>query len=361
MTAYRSDPAKCIEEHPRYRLPSGKVVTTQPLFDGELWARLDRDGAIVALERLGLVLPSTETVLEIARVGFWTAPVTLPADALMRTRARCEEHDAKARAQLAAWDGVKVCSAIGKWHVSGAAPGANRIAGWPKSPGGPLIQQGIEDVHIGEALTDYATLTMGEEPGEQTKTIITRTLTHGTRGKDVGWLQRQLGLADDQIFGPRTEAKLAVWQAAHKLAADGIAGEKTITTMGGAWRPASVKGDPRAPACIALLRDLNRLYPNRNRASDGIMGDAAHQLTASGHNSGNAVDVTHDPPAVDCAKLRARIMADPRTLYTIFQATIENKDVANGKRRAYTGKNRHDHHMHVEVRPELRANGDPWL
>ena len=59
-----------------------------------------------------------------------------------------------------------------------------------------------------------------------------------------------------------------------------------------AWSP--------APACVAILNDANRVAPYRNRASDGILGDAFHAASLSDHNpDGNgivhAVDVTNDP------------------------------------------------------------------
>lgn len=171
-----SDPAEALPPSKLAALPSGVRVTTVPLYDGSgaPHARLDREGAIAALARLGMRLPTLDEVLEISRVGFWVPPVTLVRtiedQRLMRTREYCLRHDSKMQAQLdaAGWRTDQVVSTFGKWHIAGAAPGANRIAGWPRSKGGPLIQQGIQDVHIGESLTDYATLTMGVElqPGD---------------------------------------------------------------------------------------------------------------------------------------------------------------------------------------------------
>ncbi len=82
-----------------------------------------------------------------------------------------------------------------------------------------------------------------------------------------------------------------------------------------------------------LLAQLNALAPNRSRASDGSIGDSAHQVdgSASDHNPWygpgivTARDFTHDPGAgLDCNKLAAALIAsrDPRIKYIIWQGRI---------------------------------------
>jgi predicted chitinase len=53
------------------------------------------------------------------------------------------------------------------------------------------------------------------------------TIRRGSRGDAVAALQQTLGLKDDGIFGPNTEAALRAWQRAHDLVPDGIAGPAT--------------------------------------------------------------------------------------------------------------------------------------
>lgn len=118
-----------------------------------------------------------------------------------------------------------------------------------------------------------------------------------------------------------------------------------------------------APTCKAALAQATTQWPGRSTASDGICGDAAHQARKSDHNSGNAFDLTHDPShGVDCAKLRAIAVADPRSTYVIFNDQIDNKD---GKgfvpyRPNDPTRNKHTSHMHVSIKDSARNDTGPW-
>jgi len=60
------------------------------------------------------------------------------------------------------------------------------------------------------------------------------------------------------------------------------------------------------PAAIAVLRQATALRPKRKRASDGLLPSAAHLKASptSDHNTGLAVDLTHDPKnGIDCAEI----------------------------------------------------------
>lgn len=58
-----------------------------------------------------------------------------------------------------------------------------------------------------------------------------RVLRFGSKGADVAFLQRWLGLSDDGSFGPKTEAAVKRYQAMKGLTADGVVGPKTWAAM----------------------------------------------------------------------------------------------------------------------------------
>lgn len=53
----------------------------------------------------------------------------------------------------------------------------------------------------------------------------------GSKGSHVKLIQSKLGIADDGIFGPKTEAAVKAWQKKHKLTADGLVGPATWRAM----------------------------------------------------------------------------------------------------------------------------------
>jgi LAS superfamily LD-carboxypeptidase LdcB len=64
-----------------------------------------------------------------------------------------------------------------------------------------------------------------------------------------------------------------------------------------------------SPAAIAVLRQATAIAPKRMKASDGLLPSAAHvkQNPNSDHNTGLAVDLTHDPHnGIDCADIYPR-------------------------------------------------------
>jgi hypothetical protein len=112
-----------------------------------------------------------------------------------------------------------------------------------------------------------------------------------------------------------------------------------------------------APCCSQALRDATTRWPKRNRRSDGIMGDAAHQKRKSDHNLGNAFDLSHDPAnGVDCNLLCDLALADARVTYVIWNRRI---NTGSGWK-PYAGTNQHTHHMHVSVRATSRNDLSPW-
>jgi len=116
-----------------------------------------------------------------------------------------------------------------------------------------------------------------------------------------------------------------------------------------------------APAIWSLLEDIDTRWPGRSKASDGIIGDAAHQARASDHNTGDALDVTHDAnKGPDLDQLAERLLRDKRVTYVIWRRRIANQAIESGKWRPYTGVNPHDHHLHVSIKATERADASPW-
>src|SRR5262245_32618532 len=95
-----------------------------------------------------------------------------------------------------------------------------------------------------------------------------------------------------------------------------------------------------APLCRRALEDATRRWPNRQKASDGIMGDARHQKTKSDHNVGNAFDITHDPVSgCDGSVIAAIAIVDPRVKYVIWNRQIWNRELGDKAWRSYSGTN----------------------
>jgi hypothetical protein len=117
--------------------------------------------------------------------------------------------------------------------------------------------------------------------------------------------------------------------------------------------------DPRAPAAIRALENANARWPGRKRASDGIMGDARHQAGTSDHNTGNAVDVTHDPDSGCSGDIIAgHAIADGRVRYVIWDLRINSLDGRGW--RPYSGAHPHTSHVHISIRAERRDDAAPW-
>ena len=118
------------------------------------------------------------------------------------------------------------------------------------------------------------------------------------------------------------------------------------------------------PAAIALLRQATALAPKRLKASDGLLPSAAHLAASpdSDHNTGLAVDLTHDPKnGIDCDIIFEELKKDPRVKYLIFNRTIWSKDRAGEGNRFYSGSNPHTKHIHVSIFPSGANDTSNWL
>lgn len=130
------------------------------------------------------------------------------------------------------------------------------------------------------------------------------------------------------------------------------------------------------PCLVALRGEFNTRFPNRDKTSDGWIGDPAHQASKSDHNPDSrglvhAIDVDEDlrdPYGVtsmrDCVNVvveRHRRGVDNRLTYVIYERTIWS--AAYGWRaRTYTGSNPHDKHAHFSASyvKARERNTAPW-
>lgn len=111
-----------------------------------------------------------------------------------------------------------------------------------------------------------------------------------------------------------------------------------------------------AGSLIRLRNQIDVDYPNRNKASDGTIGDAAHANSVSDHNPNAAgvvcaLDITHDPGhGLDIWTLANSLASsrDSRIKYLIVNRKILIP--ASGWHwQPYYGSNPHTSHLHVSV------------
>jgi len=131
----------------------------------------------------------------------------------------------------------------------------------------------------------------------------------------------------------------------------------------------------RLARSLEVLRaEVNALAPGRSKASDGTIGDTAHQSGASDHNPNAAgvvcaLDLTHDPAhGADMHRIAEHIRTrrHPALKYVIWNRRIASAS-SGWAWRTYTGSNPHTKHMHVSVGtgPDGRSTGpyddtSPW-
>lgn len=120
----------------------------------------------------------------------------------------------------------------------------------------------------------------------------------------------------------------------------------------------------RSAKSLAVLKDqLNFAYPNRNKESDGTIGDAAHAATVSQHNPNaagvvTAFDITTDPQ-IKPADLAEKLCLDSRTWYVIYNRRIR---YFGGSWQKYSGSDPHTSHIHISTVQNQAAydNENKW-
>lgn len=135
------------------------------------------------------------------------------------------------------------------------------------------------------------------------------------------------------------------------------------------------------PCLVALRAEFNRIAPGRDRASDGSIGDTAHQQNVSDHNADeegrvpvqdadkvnevHAIDVdadlrTDDPTmekVVQFLLARCRAGAERRLRYIIFNRRIWSAS-SGWVQKAYTGASPHTEHAHFSASYETSREAD---
>ena len=114
-------------------------------------------------------------------------------------------------------------------------------------------------------------------------------------------------------------------------------------------------------SAIQLREQIDDTFPDRDRASDGWIGDARHALRVSDHSPDahgwvRAIDVDRDlsgkpkpdlmPDLADQIRTYAKRDKSKRIAYIIFNGQIASSK-QGWKFRKYSGINPHNHHMHI--------------
>ena len=120
-----------------------------------------------------------------------------------------------------------------------------------------------------------------------------------------------------------------------------------------------------APSLVALRGEINARWPNRDRSSDGTIGDTRHQSRGNSHNavghSGgpgvgstgavHAMDITSS--GIDVQSVLRALIGDSRVWYVIYGGRIWSRTYGWAAQ-TYTG-DPHTTHIHVNLREDSQS------
>ena len=115
------------------------------------------------------------------------------------------------------------------------------------------------------------------------------------------------------------------------------------------------------PSAKSVLRQATALRPKRKTASDGLLPSKAHiaQSPNSDHNTGFAVDVTHDPDnGINGHEAYEHLKSDKRVKYLIFKGKIWSTEKGD---KDYTGSNPQNKHIHISIKDNCGDDTSPWF
>lgn len=119
-----------------------------------------------------------------------------------------------------------------------------------------------------------------------------------------------------------------------------------------------------------LREQIDDAFPDRDRTSDGWVGDTRHTARPSDHNPDangwvRAIDVDRDlsgkakpdimPDLADQIRIAGK-SGEKRISYVIFDGRIASSRL-NWRWRKYTGSNKHNHHCHISFTKEGDEDG----
>jgi hypothetical protein len=125
-------------------------------------------------------------------------------------------------------------------------------------------------------------------------------------------------------------------------------------------------------AAIQLREQFDDAFSDRDRTSDGWIGDTRHGARKSDHNPDaqgwvRAIDIDRDlsgkakpdlmPDLVDQIRAACKKGSEKRVAYIIFNGSICSP-ILRWKWRKYTGANKHTHHVHFSFKKEADLRGE---
>lgn len=119
-----------------------------------------------------------------------------------------------------------------------------------------------------------------------------------------------------------------------------------------------------APSLRILRSELNTRWPDRDKTSDGTIGDTSHQASKSDHNPNergrvDAIDVDND--GIDVWAVFEHIKKHPSARYFIYQGHLYHR-LRSWVPENYTGPSPHREHFHLSIDQTATAEEDtrPW-